>query len=180
MYQTMAAVSLSLFYPCACALLLCSTLLVRASTTAQTCHTLQVSGSQSLQQTVDYLLTPQASTAANCSSVEIPAGVHTLSAQTLFPAKLSSLAFVGASWKHVSVLCTYPVELDYTWYFSGVHSLRLENLHFQDCPRPLRIDSVAEVELTNCSFRSVPPYTTMSKVATVCLTVYNEIHSSTH
>lgn len=116
------------------------------------CTTVIVNESLSLQQALDTLLQTDN---ANCTIINLPVGNHVLSSQIRFPSELKGLELIGSWPGHVSVLCSYSVETDYTWYFSELSSLRIQNVHFHDCPRPLRVDTVAELEITNCSFRLV-------------------------
>lgn len=133
-----------------CVLILCS---VEPNIAAQyDCRIVSVNESLSLQQLLDSVLWNDG-TNANCISVKLPVGNHILSSQIQFPEELKSLELIGSWPEHASVLCSYPVETDYTWYFSKQTSLRIQNVHFRDCPRPLRIDTVGEVEINNCSFR---------------------------
>ena len=118
----------------------------------QTCHTISVSGSLTLQQAVEQILAQDRDT--NCTSVELPSGAHTITSQTLFTAELTGLQFVGVG-ENVSVSCDYSVATNYTWYFEQLESVVLQNVHFEGCPRPLRLDTIADVEIRNCSFRSV-------------------------
>ena len=129
---------------------------VEANNIFQDCHTIRVNKSLSLQGALDTLLqTTAGSDNINCSSIELPSGEHILSSQTLFPTELESLELVGSSQQSVYVVCAYSPETNYTWYFNGLISVRIQNIRFHNCPRPLRVDTVAEVEITNCSFRSV-------------------------
>ena len=120
--------------------------------TTQTCHTITVSGSLTLQQAVEQIL--QQEKDINCTSVELLSGTHTITSQTLFTAELTSLQFVGVG-ENVSVSCDYSVATNYTWYFEQLESVVLQNIHFEGCPRPLRLDTIADVEIRNCSFRLV-------------------------
>ena len=132
-----------------CALVLASS---QASDEAtQTCHTISVSGSLTLQQAVEQILAQDRNT--NCTRVELPSGAHTITSQTLFTAELTGLQFVGVG-ENVSVSCDYSVATNYTWYFEQLESVVLQNIHFEGCPRPLRLDTIADVEIRNCSFRS--------------------------
>lgn len=128
---------------------------VVSNITAQECHTIRVNKSLSLQKALDTLLQTTTGHRSNCSSIELSTGEHILSSQTLFPTELGSLQIVGSSQQSVSVSCAYSIGANYTWYFSGLMSIWIQNIHFHHCPRPLRVDTVAEVEIANCSFRSV-------------------------
>ena len=133
---------------------------LKSNNAAQVCHIITVNKLLSLQDAIDAVLIASAgSGSSNCSSIALPAGEHILSSQVQFPTDIGSLALVGLSQQSVSVSCVYSVETNYTWYFSKLESLSIQNIHFHNCPRPLRVDTVAEVEITNCSFRSVSFHT---------------------
>ena len=126
----------------------------------QQCRSTVVNDSVSLQEAVNQVSLLQSMAidergGHNCSRIELPAGVHVLTSQTLFSAEIRGLEITGPVHRdHATVVCTYgTVETNYTWYFSELDWLRIHNVHFRDCPRPLRIDSVADVEITNSSFR---------------------------
>ena len=118
----------------------------------QTCHTISVSGSLTLHQAVEQILAQDRD--INCTRVELPSGAHTITSQTLFMAELTGLQFVGVG-ENVSVSCDYSVPTNYTWYFEQLESVVLQNIHFEGCPKPLRLDTIADVEIRNCSFRLV-------------------------
>jgi hypothetical protein len=120
------------------------------------CRTITLTDSLNLQQAIERLLTTDDGngTVINCTSIEVPPGEHVLSSQTLFTAEVGAIEIRGPSGNgNASVLCRYDVESNYTWYFGEVTSVKINNIQFRECPRPLRIDTVADVELTNCSFR---------------------------
>ena len=132
---------------------------LRGESRSLDCRSVAVGDPVTLQQAIDQLLvslstSTDGSGSYNCTSIELPAGEHVLWSQTLFPADLGSLVIRGPAEESASVVCVYEVaENNYTWYFSDLESLEISNIHFRDCSRPLRIDTVAEVEITNCSFR---------------------------
>lgn len=150
----MASALLYLLYS-VCSLFLCSA--ESNSGARYGCSTVSVNESLSLQQALDTVLQKD-NTNSNCTTINLPVGSHVLSTQIRIPAELKGLELIGSWLGHVSVVCSYSVETDYTWYFSELSSLRIRNVHFHDCPRPLRVDTVAELEITNCSFRSVLLY----------------------
>ena len=92
----------------------------------------------------------------NCTTLELPSGMHRIISQTYFPANMTSVQFVGVG-EYVSVVCNYSdyIMANYTWYFDHLKSVVIQNLHFEGCPRPLRLDTVAEVKIRSTSFRSV-------------------------
>ena len=68
---------------------------------------------------------------------------------------MREIEFIGQG-DSVRVLCDYDTLLfNYTWYFAGLNSVTLRGMQFESCPRPLRLDTVAEVEIKDCSFRLV-------------------------
>ena len=84
--------------------------------------------------------------------IQLPSGKHIITSQTFFSTMLETIEFVGVG-NNVSVSCDYDLSSNYTWYFYGLSSVTLTNIHFDNCPRPLRIDTVTNVTIQNCSFR---------------------------
>ena len=84
--------------------------------------------------------------------IQLPSGKHIITSQTFFSTMLETIEFVGVG-NNVSVSCDYDLSSNYTWYFYGLSSVTLTNIHFENCPRPLRIDTVINVTIHNCSFR---------------------------
>ena len=79
-----------------------------------------------------------------------------LTAQTLFATENKEIEFVGLG-DNVSVSCDYTVRSNYTWSFNGLYSVRLRGIHFEGCPRPLRLENISDVEIQDCSFRYTQP-----------------------
>ena len=118
---------------------------------AQSCRKVRT---ENLQNVLDTLTQPRAANAGNyCSSIELTGGVHVLSTQMFFSNELEDLEILGPLDQDVFVECEFSVQTNYTWYFSGITSLKIQNLHFRHCPTPLRIDSASSIEITNCTFR---------------------------
>ena len=130
-------------------LFLCPTALLATTTTAATCHVIAVGDSLSLQEALELTQTQN----VNCTLVEVPQGEHIISSQVLFSTELRSIQLWGEEGEGVRVSCNYSVNTNYTWYFDHLDSVVLYNLHFFNCPRPLRLDTIVEVEIINCSFR---------------------------
>ena len=128
----------------------CSTLTVNSSLTLQ--QAVNVFFSSTLQQTVNISLSEGNVSCSACIRIELPAGQHTLTAQTLFPTEDKEIEFIGLG-DNVSVLCDYAVRSNYTWRFNGYCSVRLRGIHFEGCPRPLRLENISDVEIQDCSFR---------------------------
>ena len=139
------------------------TLVCQANSSGQTCHTLSVDGSLSLQQSLEQLLNLTRDTNSddsrersdsNCSRVELPSGVHYISTPLFFPAQLNDIEVVGLG-DNVTVACSYPdSDTNFTWCFQRLESVRMAGIQFEACPLPLRLDTIAEVLITDCSFRS--------------------------
>ena len=129
----------------------CSTLTVNSSLTLQQAINFS-SSSMTLQQTINLSLSEGNTSCSACIRIELPAGQHTLTAQTLFPTENKEIEFVGLG-HNVSVSCDYAVRSNYTWSFNGLCSVRLRGIHFEGCPRPLRLENISDVEIQDCSFR---------------------------
>ena len=123
-----------------------------AQSPQQNCSTLTVNSSLTLQQAVNISLSGGNTSCSTCIRIELPAGQHTLTAQTLFPTENKEIEFVGLG-DNVSVSCDYAVRSNYTWNFNGLCSVRLRGIHFEGCPRPLRLENISDVEIQDCSFR---------------------------
>ena len=123
-----------------------------AQSPQQNCSTLTVNSSQTLQQTINLSLSGGNTLCSACIRIELPAGQHILTAQTLFPTENEEIEFVGLG-DNVSVSCDYAVRSNYTWSFNGLCSVRLRGIHFEGCPRPLRLENISDVEIQNCTFR---------------------------
>ena len=118
----------------------------------QHCHfTLSVNSSMSLQQAIIFI-TNNSIVEYNCVRIEVPSGRHKLTSQNLFPQKIGDIEFVGLE-SQVHVSCTYDVASNYTWYFDHLFSVTIRGIHFERCPRPLRLDTISNVTIQNCSFK---------------------------
>ena len=129
----------------------CSTLTVNSSLTLQQAVNFSLS-SMTLQPTINLSLSVGNTSCSACIRIELPAGQHTLTAQTLFPTENREIEFVGLG-DNVSVSCDYAVRSNYTWSFNGLCSVRLRGIHFEGCPRPLRLENISDVAIQDCSFR---------------------------
>ena len=142
-------------------------LLSLVDSSSQTCHTVSVNSSFSLQQSLQEILSLSLDTSSedspsrerndsNCSRVELPSGMHYLSTPLIFPARLNGIELVGLG-DNVTVTCSYAendtIGTNYTWYFQQLESVSMTGIHFEMCPSPLRLDTIAEVQITDCSFR---------------------------
>ena len=155
------------FSTSAWALAIC-VLLCLVDSSSQTCHTVSVNSSFSLQQSLEEILSLSLDTISedspsrerndsNCSRVELPSGMHYVSTPLVFPAWLNGIELVGLG-NNVSVTCDYTENdtsgTNYTWYFQQLESVSMTSIHFETCPSPLRLDTIAEVLINDCSFRS--------------------------
>ena len=113
--------------------------------------TLSVNSSMILQQAITLVLSSH-STGSNCVQICVPSGKHDLTSQVLFTSEVEEIEFVGLG-GDVNVSCSYDVESNYTWYFDHLSSVMIRGIHFENCPRPLRLDTISNVTIQNCSFR---------------------------
>ena len=104
----------------------CSTLTVNSSLTLQQAVNFSLS-SMTLQQTINLSLSVGNTSCSACIRIELPAGWHMLTAQTLFPKEIE---FVGMG-DNVSVSCDYAVRSNYTWSFNGLCSVRPRGIHIE-------------------------------------------------
>ena len=118
---------------------------------APDCHLQSVNSTISLQEAIIKSVS-NVDNSTICVRIELSSGEHAITSQTLFPAHIREIEFVGIG-KSISLSCYYDLRWDYTWYFSGQSSVTFRNIHFQNCPRPLRIDTVANVRIKDCTFR---------------------------
>ena len=120
----------------------------------------------SLQLAVDSALLISANAASqSCISFTIPNGRHFIMAPAFFHSNLS-VHFLGSG-NDVTLLCSYSASPSqtlvpfssssdpkhYTWYFNQSESVSFENLNFEGCPYPIRLDTVATLSIRDCSFR---------------------------
>ena len=86
--------------------------------------------------------------------IELLSGNHFITSQTFFPAKLKAIELVAVG-NDVTVTCDYELRsmLNYTLYFDGLYSVVFSGINFYYCPRPLRMDTLSNVTIQNCSFR---------------------------
>ena len=116
----------------------------------QQCNfTLSVNSSMTLQHAI---ILSRHSAGSNCVKINVPSGKYNLTSQTLFPPEVGKIEFAGLG-SNVNVFCAYTVESNYTWYFDHLSSVTIRGIHFENCPRPLRLDTISNVTIHNCSFR---------------------------
>ena len=120
--------------------------------THQQCNfTLSINSSMTLQQAIIVIVNNH-SVASKCVRIELLDGMHMLTSQIVFPAEVENFELVGFE-SHVKISCAYDVRSDYTWYFDHLSSVTFRGIHFESCPRPLRLDTISNVTIQNCSFR---------------------------
>ena len=110
-----------------------------------------MNSTMSLQQALD---AASSASSVECVSIDVPSGTHTLTSQTLVPGEVGDVMITGAGGE-VGVICDYGADVvsNYTWYFAGLRSVSLYGMRFESCPRPIRLDTIAAVEIQNCTFR---------------------------
>ena len=90
--------------------------------------------------------------------VHLMDGTHTISQ----PSDLqnASVNLIGLG-DRVTVQCDYYADPRlggsreiHTWYFDRSDSIMFKNIHFESCGFPFRLDSVRNVDVSNCTFRS--------------------------
>lgn len=113
------------------------------------CYVISVDSSISFQQAIDLSISGSNSSEISCIRIEIPSGNHTITSQTVFPV---SMEFIGVE-DGVYISCNYTWTYNYTWSFSELDSVTINGIYFESCPRPLRLEAIAGVEIQNCSFR---------------------------
>ena len=113
--------------------------------------TLYINSSMTLQQAVNFIAIKY-NTGSNRVQINVPSGQHKLTSQILFPSEVGEIEFAGLE-SNVFVSCAYDMESNYTWYFDHLSSVTIRGIHFENCPRPLRLDTVCNVTIQNCSFR---------------------------
>lgn len=70
-----------------------------------------------------------------------------------------SLQLIGVD--SIAVVCSYYSQLesdvisgtDYTWYFNNSQTVLIDNIHFQQCPYPIRAVAIQSFVVENSSFR---------------------------
>ena len=122
-------------------------------------------GLSSSQDTIADNVEQQNVSTINCVSVFLPPGDHFITAPVHFGAANVSIYGTGTQSSDVSVFCEYTVDVDesrifdrsynytdYTFYFDRSEVVSLERLQFIGCPYPLRLDTVATVDVYKSAF----------------------------
>ena len=103
---------------------------------------------------------------SNCVSIVVPAGDHLVTGPIHFGAASVYMFGSGERSEDVSISCNYTVDvdesrifdldynyIDYTFYFNRSEVVSFEMVQFVGCPYPLRLDTVANVTVSNSIFR---------------------------
>ena len=84
-------------------------------------------------------------------------GIHTLSKQS--DLQNASMHLIGLG-NDVTIQCDYFADPGlngsreiHTWYFDRSDSVTFKNVHFRSCGFPFRLDTVRNVDISNCTFR---------------------------
>ena len=104
----------------------------------------------SLQSAIDTLSASSADD--NCTLILLPPGTHYIDA----PRLLTTGVHLRGTADDVTVSCSYrdSSEIEgYSWYFSHPRVVVFEDLNFENCPYPFRINGARTVVVDNCSFR---------------------------
>ena len=106
--------------------------------------------SSSLQSAIDML---NASVPEdNCTLIQLPPGTHYITV----PRLLTTGVHLRGVADNVTISCSYNrsnVIEDYSWYFSHPRVVTFEDLNFEGCPLPIRVNAAQTVDIHNCSFR---------------------------
>lgn len=107
----------------------------------------------SLQRALEAIAESTLDSGTDCIELSIPRGQYLITGQLFF--KAHALHIVGEGAGLTSLVCDYQANspLDYTWYFNWTQSIVLERISVLNCPLPLRLDTVSNLEISNCSFR---------------------------
>ena len=103
------------------------------------------------------LLNAEGSNQGNIVEIRLMDGTHSISKQS--DLQNASLHLIGLS-ENVTVQCNYSAgprlnrsrEI-HTWYFDRSNSVSFKNIHFKVCGYPFRLDTVRNVDISNCTFR---------------------------
>ena len=100
----------------------------------------------------------EGSTQTNVVEIQLTDGIHTINKQS--DLQNVSMHLVGLS-DSVTVQCDYFADPRlnesrevHTWYFDHSDSVTFKNVHFKSCGFPFRLDTVRNVDISNCTFRS--------------------------
>ncbi len=117
-----------------------------------------------LQSAIDWIvdgsvvLNDEGSNQNNIVEIQLMDGIHTISKQS--DLQNASMHLIGLS-DSVTIQCDYFADPRlnesreiHTWYFDHSDSVRFKNIHFEGCGFPFRWDTVRNVDISNCTFRS--------------------------
>lgn len=117
-----------------------------------------------LQSAIDWtveasiLFSAEGSNQDNIVEIHLMDGTHTISKQS--DLQNASMHLIGLG-DGVTVQCDYFAKPRltesreiHTWYFDRSDSIAFKNVHFKSCGFPFRLDTVRNVDISNCTFRS--------------------------
>ena len=106
-----------------------------------------------LQRALEVVANKTRGSEGDCVEVSVPRGQHYITSQLFFG--IEEVHIVGAGSTSTFLVCDYQPEsnLDYTWYFNWTQSVVLQDISLLNCLRPLRLDTLSNLEVSNCSFK---------------------------
>ena len=130
---------------------------VRLNDSQVTCNDLQSAVNWTVAE-VSVLFNDEGSNQNKIVTIELMDGIHTITSQS--DLLNASVHLIGLS-DDVIVQCDYFAgpglsgsrEI-HTWYFDCSDSVTFKNIHFRSCGFPFRLDTVRNVDISNCTFRS--------------------------
>ena len=129
------------------------------------------------------LFSAEGSSWSNSVEIRLMDGTHTINKQS--DLQNASVHLIGLS-DHVTVQCNYFADPSlnrsweiHTWYFDRSNSIMFQNIHFKGCGYPFRLDTVRNVDISNCTFRSVI-ITLLLQYYNPLITIKGGVHFSAH
>ena len=117
-----------------------------------------------LQSAIDWtveasgLVSTQGSSQDNIVEICLMDGIHTITKQS--DLQNASMHLIGLG-NDVTIQCDYFADPGlsgsrqiHTWYFDRSDSVAFKNVHFKTCGFPFRLDTIRNVDISNCTFRS--------------------------
>lgn len=116
--------------------------------------------------TLDLNSTSPPGDTANCVTINIPPGLHFITAPVHLGSTNVQLVGLGQGSAMTTVQCDYTIDVDetrifdpeysyvdYTVYFNRSEYFMMSNMDFMDCPYPFRLDTLRTVVIKNTSFQ---------------------------
>lgn len=136
---------------------------IRLNDSRVTCNDLQSAIDWTVAE-ASVFFSDEGSTQNNIIEIQLMDGIHTISKQSDLQNASMHLVGLGDS---VTVQCDYFADPRlnesreiHTWYFDRSDSVTFKNIHFKSCGFPFRLDTVRNVAISNCTFRSAVIITT--------------------